>query len=142
MTSSRFDLGSTSKTLNLSLLRFNERSGSENLAHTYFKIKHDTPTSSICESHNSSMTRLRESISHISFLFVWHLLLPWPVTPAPICCILNSFTWFFIQSWMFYFNFLFLKKIIKQKIYLLTKEHCYKYCSLGTHEAVYHDGRV
>ena len=32
MTSSRFDLGSTSKTLNLSLLRFNERSGSENLA--------------------------------------------------------------------------------------------------------------
>ena len=31
MTSSRFDLGSTSKTLNLSLLRFNERSGSENL---------------------------------------------------------------------------------------------------------------
>ena len=32
MTSSRFDPGSTSKTLNLSLLRFNERSGSENLA--------------------------------------------------------------------------------------------------------------
>ena len=31
MTSSRFDLGSTSKTLNLALLRFNERSGSENL---------------------------------------------------------------------------------------------------------------
>ena len=30
MTSSRFDLDSTSKTLNLSLLRFNERSGSEN----------------------------------------------------------------------------------------------------------------
>ena len=28
----RFDLGSTSKTLNLSLLRFNERSGFENLA--------------------------------------------------------------------------------------------------------------
>ena len=31
MTSSRFDLGSTLKTLNLSLLRFNERFGSENL---------------------------------------------------------------------------------------------------------------
>ena len=31
MTSSRFDLGSTSKTLDLSLLRFNEWSGSENL---------------------------------------------------------------------------------------------------------------
>ena len=30
MTSSRFDLGSTSKTLNLSLLRFNEWSGSKN----------------------------------------------------------------------------------------------------------------
>ena len=33
MTSSRFDLSLTSKTLNLSLLRFNERSGSENFAH-------------------------------------------------------------------------------------------------------------
>ena len=33
MTSSRFDPDSTSKTLNLSLLRFNERSGSENLAY-------------------------------------------------------------------------------------------------------------
>ena len=32
MTSSWFDLGSTSKTLNFSLLRFNERSGSENHA--------------------------------------------------------------------------------------------------------------
>ena len=32
MTSSRFDLDSTSKTLNLFFLRFNERSGSENLA--------------------------------------------------------------------------------------------------------------
>ena len=32
MTSSRFNLGSTSKTLNLSLFRFNERSMSENLA--------------------------------------------------------------------------------------------------------------
>ena len=31
MTSSWFDPGSTSKTLNLSLLRFSERSGSENL---------------------------------------------------------------------------------------------------------------
>ena len=31
MMSSRFDPGSTSKTLNLSLLRFNERSGFENL---------------------------------------------------------------------------------------------------------------
>ena len=31
MTSSRFDFGSTSKTLNLSFLRFNEMSGSENL---------------------------------------------------------------------------------------------------------------
>ena len=31
MTTSWFDLGSTSKTLNLSLFRFNERSGSENL---------------------------------------------------------------------------------------------------------------
>ena len=31
MTSLRFDLDSTSKTLNLSLLRFNEQSGSENL---------------------------------------------------------------------------------------------------------------
>ena len=31
MTSSRFDPGSTSKTLNLSLLQFNERSESENL---------------------------------------------------------------------------------------------------------------
>ena len=31
MMSSRFDYGSTSKTLNLSLLLFNERSGSENL---------------------------------------------------------------------------------------------------------------
>ena len=30
MTSSRFDLGSTSKTLNLSLLRFNERYGFQN----------------------------------------------------------------------------------------------------------------
>ena len=33
MTSSRFDPSSTSKTLNLFLLRFNERSGSENLVH-------------------------------------------------------------------------------------------------------------
>ena len=33
MTSSRFDPDSTSKTLNLSLLRFNERSGSENLTY-------------------------------------------------------------------------------------------------------------
>ena len=33
MTSSRFDLGSTSKTLNLSFLRFNERSGSENFVY-------------------------------------------------------------------------------------------------------------
>ena len=39
MTSSRFDLGSTSKTLNLSLLRFNERSGSENLGWTINKEK-------------------------------------------------------------------------------------------------------
>ena len=31
MMPSRFDIGSTSKTLNLSLLRFNEQSGSENL---------------------------------------------------------------------------------------------------------------
>ena len=31
MMPSRFDLGSTSKTSNLSLLRFNEQSGSENL---------------------------------------------------------------------------------------------------------------
>jgi len=31
MTSSRFDFGSTSKTLNLSFLQFNERSESENL---------------------------------------------------------------------------------------------------------------
>ena len=33
MKSSRFDPGSTSKTLNLSLLWFNEWSGSENLAY-------------------------------------------------------------------------------------------------------------
>ena len=37
MTSSRFDSGSTSKTLNLSLLRFNKRSGSENFAHNNAK---------------------------------------------------------------------------------------------------------
>ena len=36
MTLSRFNLGSTSKTLNLSLLRFNERFGSENLALMFF----------------------------------------------------------------------------------------------------------
>ena len=36
MTLSRFDPGSTSKTLNLSLLRFNERSGSENLDIEYY----------------------------------------------------------------------------------------------------------
>ena len=43
MTSSRFNLGSTLKTLNLSLLQFNERSGSENLdfdnlAHNYSPV--------------------------------------------------------------------------------------------------------
>ena len=35
MTSSQFDLGSTSKTLNLSLLRFNERSGFQNLVQQF-----------------------------------------------------------------------------------------------------------
>ena len=40
MTSSRFDPGSTSKTLNLSLLRFNKRSGSENLAPVYCSRTH------------------------------------------------------------------------------------------------------
>ena len=35
MTSLRFDPDSTSKTLNLSLLQFNERSGSENLTVHY-----------------------------------------------------------------------------------------------------------
>ena len=39
MTSSQFDPGSTSKTLNLSLLRFNERSGFENLAHIRVAFK-------------------------------------------------------------------------------------------------------
>ena len=36
MTSSRFDSSSTSKTLNLSLLLFNERSGSENLGSKFY----------------------------------------------------------------------------------------------------------
>ena len=42
MTSSRFDLGPTSKPLNLSLLRFNERSRSENLdeMHGFHKFCH------------------------------------------------------------------------------------------------------
>ena len=39
MTSLRFYPGSTSKTLNLSLLRFNERSGSKNLDVYQQKIK-------------------------------------------------------------------------------------------------------
>ena len=39
MTSSRFDLGSTSKTLNLSFLGFNERSGFENLDFRPCEIK-------------------------------------------------------------------------------------------------------
>ena len=34
----QFDLGSTSKTLNLSFLRFNERSRSENLGYRVHKI--------------------------------------------------------------------------------------------------------
>ena len=44
MTSSRFNFGLTSKILNLSLLRFNERSGSENL--TYIS----TPKIQNCEN--------------------------------------------------------------------------------------------
>ena len=41
MMSSRFDPGSTSKILNLSLLRFNERSGSKNLALTKASASQD-----------------------------------------------------------------------------------------------------
>ena len=44
MTSSRFNFGSTSKTLSLSLLLFNERSGSENLTHI------STPKIQNCEN--------------------------------------------------------------------------------------------
>ena len=44
MTSSWFDPGSTSKTLNLFFLRFNEQSGSENLAKLdYYEMFYKLP---------------------------------------------------------------------------------------------------
>ena len=44
MTSSRFDPDSTSKTLNLFFLRFNEQSGSENLAKLdYYEMFYKLP---------------------------------------------------------------------------------------------------
>ena len=70
MVRSRFDLGSTSKTLNLSLLRFNERSGFENLVDYYYiscahlhslqpkKKKNDIPHLFVSEERNISKATL------------------------------------------------------------------------------------
>ena len=94
MTSSRFDLGSTLKTLNLFFLRFNERSGFQNLASIMtFNM------SSIC----SGSTRCPFSIQAILISLIFLLSSIMTFNMSSICEVVPSlnFCFFNLSFWAF-----------------------------------------
>ena len=75
MTSSRFDLGSTSKNLNFSLLRFNERFGFENLG-VYLKSYIDK----FLDKHRVKNQSIFETILYNSNTYINRIINSWLVS--------------------------------------------------------------